>query len=71
MTIDKSRRVFLAFAMLAISSVALTQGPAAIAKPAIQRDAQNHRIHRRPEPRTPAVQSKHPVDDPFADMLLG
>jgi hypothetical protein len=66
MTIDKSRRVFFAFAMFAISSVALTPG-AAVAKPTIRTDARNHEI----QLRTPAAQSKRPANDPFASMLLG
>lgn len=71
MTIYKSRRALLAFAMFAISSVALAAGPAAVAKPTVRPDARNHRIHWSSEPRTPAAQSKRPADDPFASMLLG
>ena len=67
----KSRRAFLAFAMLAISSVALAPGPAAIARPTIRPDARNHQIHWTPELRTPAAQPKRLADDPFASMLLG
>jgi hypothetical protein len=70
MTIDKSRRVFLAFAIFAISSVALTPG-AAVAKPTIRTDARNHEIHWTTELRTPTAQSKRPANDPFASMLLG
>ena len=67
----KSRRTFLAFAMFAISSVVLAPGQAAVAKSTIRPDARNHQIHWTPELRTPAALSKHPVDDPFASMLLG
>ena len=70
MTINKSRRAFLAFAMFAISSVALAPG-AAVAKPTIRLDARNHGIHWTPELRTPAAQSNRPANDPFACMLLG
>ena len=72
MTINKSRRAFLAFAMFAISSVAvLTPGSAAVAKPTIRTDTRNHGIHWTPELRTPTAQFKRPVTDPFASMLLG
>jgi hypothetical protein len=67
----KSRRAFLAFAMFAISNVALTSGPAAIARSTIRPDARNHQVHRTPELRTPAAQYKRPAYDPFASMLLG
>jgi hypothetical protein len=67
----KSRRAFLAFAMFAINSVALAPGTAAIARPTVRPDAPGHQIHWTPELRTPAALSKHPVDDPFASMLLG
>jgi hypothetical protein len=70
MTIDKSRRVFLALAVFAISSVALTPG-AAVAKPTIRPHARNHEIRWTPQPRTPAAQSERPANDPFASMLLG
>ena len=71
MTLDKSRPAFLAFAIFAISSIALTPGSAAVAKPSIQRDVRNHGIHWTPELRTPEAQSKRPANDPFASMLLG
>jgi hypothetical protein len=70
MTIDKSRRVFLALVMLAISSVALIPGPA-FAKPTIRPAARSHRIYWMPDRRPPAPQSKRPADDPFAFLLLG
>jgi hypothetical protein len=69
MTIDKSRSAFLAFAILAISSIALTPASAAVAKPTIQAHARNHGNHW--TLRTPAAQSKRSADDPFACMLLG
>ena len=71
MTVDKSRSTFLAFAIFAISSIALTPASAAVAKPRIQADARNHGIHWTPKLRTPATQSKRPANDPFASMLLG
>ena len=71
MTVDKSRSAFLAFAIFAISSIALTPASAAVAKPRIQADARNHGIHWTPELRAPAAQSKRPANDPFASMLLG
>jgi hypothetical protein len=67
----KSRRTFLAFAMFAISSVALAPGQAAVAKSTIRPDARNHQIHWTPGLRTPVSQSKRPTDNPFASMLLG
>jgi hypothetical protein len=71
MTIHKSRRASLAFAMFAISSVAvLSPGPAAVAKPTIRPDTRNHGIHWTPGLRTPAVQFKRPADNPFASMAL-
>jgi hypothetical protein len=69
MTIDKSRRALLVFAMLAISSVALTVSPA-VAKPAIRFDARTHRLVGMPVPRAPIAQPKDPVDDPFASLHL-
>jgi hypothetical protein len=71
MTIDKSRPTFLAFAIFAISSIALTPGSAAVAKSTIQPEARNHGIHWTTELRTPAARSKRPAHDPFASMLLG
>ena len=71
MTIDKSRSAFLAFAIFAISSIALTPASAAVAKPTIQAAARNHGIRWTPELRTPAAQSNRPANDPFACMLLG
>jgi hypothetical protein len=71
MTIDKSRPAFLAFAIFAISSIALTPASTAVAKPTVQANARNHGIHWTPELRTPAAQSKRPANDPFASMLLG
>ena len=71
MTVDKSRSTFLAFAIFAISSIALTPASAAVAKPRIQADARNHGIHWTPELRAPAAQSKRQANDPFASMLLG
>ena len=57
------RCAFLAFAIFAISSIALTPASAAVAKP--------HGIRWTPELRTPAAQSNRPATDPFACMLLG
>jgi hypothetical protein len=77
-TIDKSRSAFLAFAIFAISSIALTPASAAVAKPtkasaAVAKPtiahARNHENHW--TLRTPAAQSKRSADDPFACMLLG
>jgi hypothetical protein len=65
------RCAFLAFAIFAISSIALTPASAAVAKPTIQVDARNHGIRWTPELRAPAVQSNRPANDPFACMLLG
>jgi hypothetical protein len=76
MTIDKSRPALLALAIFAISSISLTSGSAAVAKPTIHPDARNHEIHPRnhgilwtPELSAPAAQ--RPINDPFADMVLG
>ena len=71
MTIDKSRRTFFAFAIFAISCIALTPCSAAVAKQTIQPDARNYGIHWTPELRKPAAQSKSPANDPFASLLLG
>ena len=69
MTIDKSRRAFLAFAMFAISSVALlTPSQAAVAKPTIR--PADHAMHWTPKVRTPAAQYNRPASDPFASMLF-
>jgi hypothetical protein len=69
MTIDKSRRTFFAFAMFAISSVALlTPSQAAVAKPTIRPAA--HTIYWTPQVRTPAPQYNRPASDPFASMLF-
>ncbi len=64
------RCAFLAFAILTISSIALTPASAAVAKPTIRADARNHGIRWTPELRTP-TQSNRPANDPFACMLLG
>jgi hypothetical protein len=71
MTIDKPRRAFLAFAIFAISCIAITPCSAAVAKPKNHPGARNHAIHWTSELRKPAAQSKSPVNDPFASMLLG
>ncbi|WP_156927836.1 hypothetical protein [Bradyrhizobium sp. Tv2a-2] len=68
--IEMFRCAFLAFAIFAFSSIALTPASAAVAKPTIRADARNHGIRWTPELRTPA-QSNRPVNDPFACMLLG
>jgi hypothetical protein len=67
------RCAFLAFAIFAISSIALTPASAAVAKSTIQADARNHGngIRWTPQLRTPAAQSNRPASDPFASMLLG
>jgi len=65
------RCAFLAFAIFAISSIALTPASAAVAKHTIQTNARNHGIRWTPELRTPAAQSNRPANDPFACMLLG
>ena len=65
------RCAFLAFAIFAISSIALTPASAAVAKPTIQAAARNHGIRWTPQLRTPAPQSNRPANDPFACMLLG
>ncbi|WP_156944795.1 hypothetical protein [Bradyrhizobium sp. Ec3.3] len=76
MIIDKSHPALLAFAIFAISSIALTPGSAAVAKPTVHPDARNHGIHARdrgihwtPELSAPAAQRL--INDPLADILLG
>jgi hypothetical protein len=67
MTIDKSRRAFLAFAMFAISSVALlTPSQAAVAKPTVRLAA--HATYWTPQVSTPAARYNRPASDPFASM---
>jgi len=67
MTIDKSRSAFLAFAIFAISSIALIASPSAsIAKPA---SLQTHRTDQMVAPHL--LRPNNPIRDPFACMLLG
>ena len=67
MTIDRLRRAFLVFTMLALSSVALSVSPAA-ANPAIRFDARTHRLVEMPVTHAPMAQPK--AEDPFALLHL-
>ena len=76
MTVRKSRRTALVFAMLALGAIALDV-PAALAaspvyaKPVVQSAARAHRVENRSTLRASKAQPERHVDDPFASLLLG